>query len=151
VSFGALTIIANTHAKLQGHKYRFMRTSAFVATGMSVVAPLIHGSRIFGLDLMNKKAFTYTLVAKMGCLLSGTALYSVSLPFSHTGENLILIVRDLKVEVPRKPMAWKVRHVQFTLIHAHPSGLRLCYPADGVSGSLRLCLLENYLLGFLSH
>ena len=58
-----------------------MRTLAFVATGMSVVAPLIHGLDIFGLDLMNKKAFTYTMVAKIGCLLSGTAFYAVSLPF----------------------------------------------------------------------
>ena len=48
-------------------------------------------------------------------------------------------------------MAWKVRHVQLTLIHARFSGLRLCHPADGVSESLRLCLLENHLLGFLSH
>lgn len=56
-----------------------MRTLAFVATGMSVVAPLIHGLDIFGLDLMNKKAFTYTMVAKIGCLLSGTGLYAVSL------------------------------------------------------------------------
>jgi len=74
----------NTHPKLQGHKYRSMRTSAFMATGMSVVAPLVHGISVFGLDLMNKKAFTYTLVAKIGCLLSGTVLYAVSLPFSHT-------------------------------------------------------------------
>jgi len=74
----------NTHPKLQGHKYRSMRTSAFVATSMSVVAPLVHGINVFGLDLMNKKAFTYTLVAKIGCLLSGTVLYAVSLPFSHT-------------------------------------------------------------------
>ena len=55
-----------------------------MATGMSVVAPLVHGISVFGLDLMNKKAFTYTLVAKIGCLLSGTVLYAVSLPFSHT-------------------------------------------------------------------
>lgn len=46
---------------------------------MSVVAPLLHGLNLFGLDLMNKKAFTYALVAKIGCLLSGTALYTVSL------------------------------------------------------------------------
>ncbi|KAM3426993.1 hypothetical protein NHJ13734_009165 [Beauveria thailandica] len=75
---GALTIIINVHPKLQSHKYRSMRTLAFVATGISVVAPLIHGLNLFGLDLMNKKAFTYTLVAKVGCLLSGTALYVVS-------------------------------------------------------------------------
>jgi adiponectin receptor len=71
----------NMHPKLQGHKYRSMRTAAFVATGMSVVAPLIHGLAIFGLDLMNKKAFTYTMVARVP-LLSGTALYAVCLRIS---------------------------------------------------------------------
>lgn len=40
---------------------------------------------------MNKKAFTYTLVAKVGCFLSGTMFYAVSLPFSRTGDNLILV------------------------------------------------------------
>lgn len=68
-----------------------MRTLAFVATGMSVVAPLIHGLKIYGLDLMKKKAFTYTMVAKMGCLLSGTALYAVSLRFCLADAELILI------------------------------------------------------------
>lgn len=103
--FGALTVIVNIHPKLQGHKYRSMRTSAFVATGMSVVAPLIHGLSIFGLNLMNRKAFTYTLVAKIGCLLSGTVLYAVSLSFFHTGENLILIhmVRKMKFPESRWP------------------------------------------------
>jgi len=78
--FGAFTIITTIHPELQGHKYRFLRTIAFVATGMSVVAPLIHGLDMFGLDLMNKKALTHTMAAKAGCLLSGTALYAVSLP-----------------------------------------------------------------------
>jgi adiponectin receptor len=69
-----------------------MRTLAFVATGMSVVVPLIHGLSIFGLDLMGKKAFTYTLVAKIGCLLSATVLYAVSLKLcSQYTRNLILI------------------------------------------------------------
>jgi adiponectin receptor len=95
-----LTVITNIHPKLQGHKYRSMRTSAFVATGMSVVAPLVHGISIFGLDPMNKKAFTYTLVAKIGCLLSGTALYAVILPSSHTAENLILIHMIRKMRFP---------------------------------------------------
>lgn len=57
-----------------------MRTLAFVATGMSVVAPLVHGLSVFGLDLMNKKALTYTMVAKVGCLLPGTGLYAVRPP-----------------------------------------------------------------------
>jgi adiponectin receptor len=60
-----------------------MRTLAFVATGSFIVVPLIHGLRVFGLELMNKKAFTYTLTAKIGCLLPGTALYAVSFHFLH--------------------------------------------------------------------
>ena len=99
-SLGALTIITNIHPKLQGHEHRPMRTSAFVATGMSVGAPLIHGLSIFGLDLINRKAFTYTLVAKIGCLLPGTVLYAVSLPFSRTGDNLILIHMMRKMRFP---------------------------------------------------
>lgn len=128
-----------------------MRTLAFVATGMSVVAPLIHGLDIFGLDLMNKKAFTYTMVAKIGCLLSGTALYAVSLPFCPYRRKIDPNTRDSKDEVSRKLVAWKIRHVQLPLIHAHPGGLRRCYPDDRVSGSLRLCLLTYYLLGLLSY
>lgn len=79
-----------------------MRTSAFVATGMSVVAPLIHGLSIFGLDLMNKKAFSYTLVAKIGCLLSGTVLYAVSLSSFRIGKNLILIQMIGKTKFPER-------------------------------------------------
>lgn len=77
--FGSATIITNTHPKLQSHEYRSMRAFAFVATGSSVVVPLIHGLIIFGLELMNNKAFTYTLIAKIGCLLPGAALCAVSL------------------------------------------------------------------------
>lgn len=128
-----------------------MRTLAFVATGMSVVAPLIHGLDIFGLDLMNKKAFTYTMVAKVGCLLSGTGLYAVSLPFYPYRRKIDPNTRDSKDEVSRKLVAWKIRHVQLPLIHAHAGCLRRCYPDDRVSGSLRLCLLKYYLLSLLSY
>lgn len=68
-----------------------MRTLAFVATGFFVVVPVINGLVLFGLELMNEKAFTYTLIAKMGCLLPGTAVYVVSLHFMRnsmrTGEK----------------------------------------------------------------
>jgi hypothetical protein len=127
-----------------------MRTLAFVATGMSVVASLIHGLDIFGLDLMNKKAFTYTMVAKIGCLLSGTALFAVSIPFAYTRKKLNLI-HGSKDEVSRKVVAWKIRYVQLPLIHAYPGSLRRYHPDDRVFGSLRLCLLEYHLLGLLNH
>lgn len=128
-----------------------MRTLAFVATGMSVVAPLIHGLDIFGLDLMNKKAFTYTMVAKIGCLLSGTALYAVSLPLCLYRRKFEPNTCDSKDEISRKLVAWKIRYVQLPLIYAYLGGLRRCYPDDRVFGSLRLCLLISYLLGLLSY
>ena len=70
--------------------------------GSSVVVPLIHGISIFGLKLMNKKAFTYTLIAKIGCLLPGTTLYAVSLPFFNTRESLILIQKIRKTRFPER-------------------------------------------------
>ena len=78
---------------------------------MSVVAPLIHGLDMFGLDLMNKKAFAHTLVAKIGCLLPGTVLYAVSLTPS-TQESITCSDARITIdEVSRKSMAWKIRHV----------------------------------------
>lgn len=75
------------HPKFQGSKYRVFRALMFVATGLSGVAPLIHGLFVFGMSQMMRKAFPYTM-AKAGCLLSGTAFYAVSLLISHTRENI---------------------------------------------------------------
>jgi hypothetical protein len=128
-----------------------MRTLAFVATGVSVVVPLIHGLNIFGLDLMKKKAFTYTMVAKMGCLLSGTALYVVSLTSRPYKRNIDSNTHDSKDEVSRKLAAWKIRHVQLPFIHALTGSLCRCYPDDWVFERLRLCLLKYQLLGLLNY
>ena len=49
----------------------------FVATGLSGVAPLVHGLVVFGLSQMMRKALPYTL-AKAVCLLAGTWFYAVS-------------------------------------------------------------------------
>lgn len=65
------------HPKLQGPSYRLFRALTFVATGLSGVAPLIHGLVLSGRMEMMRKALPYTLV-KAGCLLSGTAIYAVS-------------------------------------------------------------------------
>jgi predicted membrane channel-forming protein YqfA (hemolysin III family) len=85
-----------------------MRTLAFVATGTSVVLPLIHGLNIFGLDLMNKKAFTYTMVAKIGYLLSGTAFYVVSLISYPRKRKIDSNTYNSKDEASRKLLAWKI-------------------------------------------
>jgi adiponectin receptor len=70
------------HPKFQGSKYRIFRALMFMATGMSGVAPLIHGLNMFGISQMMRKAFPYILV-KAGCLLSGLLFYAVSLPIPH--------------------------------------------------------------------
>ncbi|KAL4862943.1 hypothetical protein BDV12DRAFT_206859 [Aspergillus spectabilis] len=80
--FGTLTIFMTMHPKFQGSKYRLFRALMFVATGLSGVAPLIHGLNVFGMSQMMRKAFPYTL-AKAGCLLSGTSFYATRFPESQ--------------------------------------------------------------------
>lgn len=74
------------HPKFQGSKYRIFRALIFVATGLSGIAPLIHGLNVFGISQMMRKTFPYTL-AKVGRLLSGTSFYAVHLLISRKREN----------------------------------------------------------------
>lgn len=71
----------------------------FVATGLSGIAPLIHGLHMFGMLQMMRKAFPYTL-AKAACLLSGTLFYAVSLLISDAREKLTLTYVVLKTRFP---------------------------------------------------
>ncbi|KAL5344257.1 hypothetical protein ACLOAV_010761 [Pseudogymnoascus australis] len=101
--FGTSTIFMTMNPKFQGSKYRLFRALMFVATGLSGVAPLIHGLIVFGMSQMMRKAFPYTL-AKAGCLLSGTLFYAVSLPISHTRRkstltHVVLRPGFLKVDI----------------------------------------------------
>ncbi|PVH73973.1 HlyIII-domain-containing protein [Cadophora sp. DSE1049] len=79
--FGGLTIFMTLHPKYQGSKYRVFRALMFVATGLSGLAPLIHGLKLFGISQMMRKAFPHTL-AKAGCLLSGTSFHMIRFPES---------------------------------------------------------------------
>jgi adiponectin receptor len=94
-----MTIFMTMHPKFQGPKYRLFRALMFVMTGLSGVAPLIHGLNVFGMSQMMRKAFPYTL-AKAGCLLSGTLFYAVCVAIPHTGEELTLIYVVLKTRFP---------------------------------------------------
>ncbi|KAI8395085.1 hypothetical protein FOFC_21577 [Fusarium oxysporum] len=98
-AFGTLAIFVVMHPKFQGPKYRLFRTLMFVATGLSGVAPLIHGINLFGMSQMMRKAFPYTL-AKAGCLLFGTWFYVVCLPPSQTREKSALTELVLKTRFP---------------------------------------------------
>ena len=95
------------HPKFQGPKYRLFRASMFVATGLSGVAPLVHGFNVFGMSQMMRKAFPHTL-AKAGCLLSGTWFYAVSLQIWHTEEESTLIHVVLKTRFPESRYPGKI-------------------------------------------
>lgn len=97
--FGALTIFKTMHPKFQGTKYRFFRSLMFVGTGLSGVAPLIHGLNVFGTSQMMRKALPYTL-AKAGCLLLGTLFYVVSVLNSKQRVELISTHVSLKTRFP---------------------------------------------------
>lgn len=113
--FGILTIFMTMHPKFQGTKYRNFRALMFVATGLSGVAPLIHGLVVFGLSQMMRKALPYTL-AKAVCILSGTAFYAVSIsPFhTQTREKLTLTCVALKTRFPERRYPGK-----FDLLGSH--------------------------------
>ena len=87
------------HPKFQGAKYRLFRALMFVATGLSGIAPLVHGLIVFGMSEMMRKAFPYTL-AKAVCLLSGTSFYAVSVIISYLREKLTLTHVVLKTRFP---------------------------------------------------
>ena len=87
------------HPKFQDAKDRLFGALMFMATGLSGVAPLIHGLKVFDISQMMRKAFPYTLV-KAGCLLFRTAFYAVSLPRSHTRDKLTLTHVVLKTRFP---------------------------------------------------
>ena len=94
-----MAIFTTMHPKFQGSKYRLFRALMFLATGLSGVAPLIHGLNLFGMLQMMRKSLPYTL-AKAGCLLSGTLIYAASLPISQTREDAILTLVFLKTRFP---------------------------------------------------
>lgn len=68
----------------QGKKFRVFRTLAFVGTGLSGFAPLIHGIKMFGFSQMMKQSGMPYYLAEGGFLLLGALIYVVSPHISHT-------------------------------------------------------------------
>lgn len=139
------TLFVIMHPKFQGARYRLFRALMFVATGLSGVAPLVHGLKIFRVSQMMRKAFLYTMV-KAGCLLSGTAFYAVSFQVLHPRERLKLTQLILKDQVSRKSISWQIRPTGVSYDLPYPGGMRRCGAADRVSGYFRLCSSKLCLL-----
>jgi adiponectin receptor len=67
----------------QGQKFRAFRALAFVGTGLSGFAPLIHGIKMFGFSQMMKQSGMPYYLIEGGFLLLGALVYVVSLHNSH--------------------------------------------------------------------
>jgi len=119
------------HLKFQGAKYRLFRVLMFVVTGLSGIAPLIHGLIVFGMPQMMRKAFPYTL-AKAGCFLSGTLFYVVSLVISYIREKLTTIHVVLKIRFPESRYPGKFDLWAHSVFHV----LVLCAAAVQLTGYL---------------
>lgn len=62
----------------QGKEFRVFRTLVFIGTGLSGLAPLIHGIKIFGWLQMIKQSGMFYYLIEGGFLLLGTLFYIVS-------------------------------------------------------------------------
>lgn len=80
---GSLTIFIMVTPYFQGKKFRVFRALAFVGTGLSGFAPLIHGIKMFGWSQMMKQSGMPYYLAEAGFLLAGALIYVVSLQSSH--------------------------------------------------------------------
>lgn len=90
--------------RFHGPKYRTFRTLAFVGTGLSGFAPLLHGISIFGFSQMMKQSGMPYYLIEGGFLLLGALVYAVSIPSMQLiGINPNSLTST--DQVPRMPMA----------------------------------------------
>ncbi|RPB19327.1 mPR-like GPCR protein [Terfezia boudieri ATCC MYA-4762] len=80
VTLGILTALVVVNPKCQGRRWRTFRLSLFVATGLSAVAPICHGLKLFGWDQMNKySGLPYYLLEGL-LLVVGAYFYNTRIP-----------------------------------------------------------------------
>jgi adiponectin receptor len=70
------------HPKFQGPRCRTFRVCIFVGTGLSGLAPLLHGIIVFGFSNMVKQSGMPYYFAKGFFLLLGTLFYAVSIQYT---------------------------------------------------------------------
>ncbi|KAL7936382.1 mPR-typeG-protein-coupled receptor [Trichoderma chlorosporum] len=80
---GSLTIFIMLHPNFQGKKFRAFRTLAFVGTGLSGFAPLIHGVKMFGFRQMMKQSGMLYYLIEGAFLLLGALFYITKFPESR--------------------------------------------------------------------
>ncbi|EPS45444.1 hypothetical protein H072_563 [Dactylellina haptotyla CBS 200.50] len=82
LTLGALCCFILLNPKFHGPKYRNLRIFAFVGTGLSGFAPLIHGSVMFGIEKMMKQSGMPYYIFEGFLLLTGTVFYGTRFPES---------------------------------------------------------------------
>jgi len=82
ITLGIATAIVLLSPGLQGPKWRTLRISAFVGTGISGFVPLIHGSAIFGFEQMIRQSGMPYYLAEGLLLLLGAFFYATRIPES---------------------------------------------------------------------
>ncbi|KAM0263407.1 hypothetical protein ACHAQJ_001263 [Trichoderma viride] len=80
---GSLTIFIMLNPNFHGKKFRVFRALAFVGTGLSGFAPLIHGVKMFGFSQMMKQSGMPYYLIEGGFLLLGALIYATKFPESR--------------------------------------------------------------------
>lgn len=68
------------HPSYQSRQYRLFRLSVFVLTGLSAFAPIIHASRLFPLEQLNKQSGLPYYYVEGGVILLGALIYGTRFP-----------------------------------------------------------------------
>ncbi|KAL8675942.1 MAG: hypothetical protein Q9186_007488 [Xanthomendoza sp. 1 TL-2023] len=81
-TLGTATITTLLNPRLQGLRYRTLRICTFVFTGLSGLAPLIHGIKLYGIPQMNRQSgMPYYLLEGL-LLIIGALFYGTRIPES---------------------------------------------------------------------
>jgi adiponectin receptor len=77
-----MTILILVHPKFQGPRWRTFRVAIFVGTGLSGLAPLLHGIIVFGFSNMVKQSGMPYYLGEGFLLLLGAFFYTVSIKYT---------------------------------------------------------------------
>jgi len=131
---GTITIVILLCPKFRGPKWRMFRILILAATGLSGIAPLVHGIKMFGFEQMMRQSGLPYYLAEGALLVLGALIYAVSpcsaipIPASLLNyTHLVIIHVDLNCvymvwwhlwltmtsdEIPREPQPRHVRSVR---------------------------------------
>ncbi|KAI0401454.1 mPR-like GPCR protein [Xylaria palmicola] len=79
-SLGAVSIVIMIAPYFQGLKWRTFRLAVFVVTGLSGLAPIIHGIHLFGFAQMARQSGLPYYIAEGGLFLVGAVTYASRFP-----------------------------------------------------------------------